>query len=217
MKKGLIFGIIIIAILMAGIFIYQDSIKINSNTIKETTMIEKSLTGKKAAMVIAFRDFRDEEYFVPKEVLEKAGVEVKTVSNKSGRANGAGGGEVEVDLLVENLAPADFDAVVFVGGSGCLANLNNENSYKVIRETIAQGKILAAICISPVILAKAGVLKGKKAAVWNSALDKGPIKTLEENGAIYEAKSVVQDGKIITANGPAAAEEFGQAIAEALK
>jgi protease I len=65
-------------------------------------------------------------------------------------------------------------------------------------------------------LAKAGVLKGKKATVWSSSLDRGPVKILKENGVIYEDKDVVQDGKIITANGPGAAEEFGQKLAEAL-
>jgi len=86
----------------------------------------------------------------------------------------------------------------------------------VARETISQNKVLASICISPVILAKAGVLKGKKATVWSSPMDRGPVKILQNNGAIYEDKPVVVDGKIITGNGPGAAEEFGQAIIEVL-
>jgi protease I len=226
MKNSLIFGVTIIVIivsvvLIAGIFVHKSppEIKTNSNDsnkIKETTMEEKSLPVKKAVLIVAFRDFRDEEYFIPKKILEEAGIEVKTASNKMGQAIGSGGGDTEVDLLVENLNPADFDAVVFSGGSGCLQNLDNESSYKVIRETVSQDRILAAICISPVILAKAGVLQGKKATVWSSALDKSPIKILKDNKAIYEIKSVVRDGKIITANGPSAAQEFGAAILEAL-
>ncbi len=199
MKNSLILNIIIITALFAGIF-----------------MNEKFLAGKKAAMVIAFQDFQDEEYFAPKEILEKAGVKIKTVSNKLGQAIGATDGDTQVDLLLEDFNPADFDAIVFVGGSGCLTNLDNEKSYKIARETVSQNKVLGSICISPVILAKAGVLQGKKATVWSSPLDKFPIKILKENGAIYEAKSVVQDGKIITANGPAVAKEFGQVLLEVL-
>jgi len=172
--------------------------------------------NKKVAIVTAFKDFRDEEYFVPKEILEKAGVEVKTASNQKGTARGADGGEAKVDLLISEINPVEFDAVVFVGGPGCLDNLDNETSYKVIKETVAQGKVLASICISPVILAKAGVLQGKKATVWSSSMDRGPVKTLEENGADYQEESVVVDGKIITGNGPGAAKEFGQAIVEVL-
>ena len=179
-------------------------------------MSANSLKDKKIAMIVAFRNFRDEEYFVPKEILEEAGAEIKTVSTKEGKAIGADGGEVEVDLLVDKLNPGDFDAVVFVGGPGCLQYLDNETSYKIIQKTIAQGKVLGAICISPVILAKAGVLKGKRATVWSSALDKNPINILREGGAIYEDNSVVVDGKIITGNGPQSAKEFGEKIVEVL-
>jgi protease I len=172
--------------------------------------------GKKVVMIIAFRDFRDAEYFVPKEILEKAGIEVKTASNKMGTAIGADGGDTNVDLLVSQINISDFDAIIFVGGPGCLDALDNEDSYKVAKEAVSQNKVLASICISPVILAKAGVLKGKKATVWSSPMDRGPVKILKENGAIYEDKSVVVDGKIITANGPGAAEEFARAIVKLL-
>jgi len=180
-------------------------------------MAEKNLKEKSIVMIIAFRDFRDAEYFVPKEILEEAGAEVKTVSNQKGIAIGADGGEVEVDLLINELNPAEFDGVVFIGGPGAIQYLDNENSYKVAQETVSQNKILASICVSPVILAKAGVLSGKRATVWSSPLDRSPVRILEENEAIYQEKSVVVDGKIVTANGPAAAEEFAKAIITALK
>jgi len=218
----------IIGIIIVGVLIYQNLPK------KEIIMPGKNLENKKIVMIIAFKDFRDEEYFVPKEILEKAGAEIKTASNRIGTAIGADGGEVKVDLLVSQINPAKlddlqsklsrnsiqsisfFDAVVFIGGPGCLENLDNESSYQVAKDTVLQGKVLASICISPIILAKAGVLRGKKATVWSSALDKSPIEVLEENEVIYTAESVVQDGKIITASGPNAAKEFGEAIVEAL-
>ena len=179
-------------------------------------MPEKKLENKKVAMLIAFRNFRDVEYFVPREILEESGVKIKTVSNKEGLAIGADGGEVKVDILLENFKVADFDALVFVGGPGCLQSLDNDNSYKIAKEAVNQGKILASICISPVILAKSGVLEGKKATVWSSPMEKSPIKTLEEGGAVYQEDNVVVDGKLITANGPGAAHQFGHAIVEAL-
>lgn len=179
-------------------------------------MVEKVLEGKKVAMIIAFKDFRDEEYFVPKDILETAGAEVITVSAQAGTAIGADGGETEVQLSIENLNVADFDAIIFIGGPGALKCLDNENSYKVIKKTIAQGKILAAICISPVILAKAGALEGKKATVWSSSLDRGPVRILQKQGADYQEEPVMVDGKIITANGPSAAKQFGETIVSSL-
>jgi len=178
--------------------------------------VEKALAGKNIIMVIAFRDFRDEEYFIPKEVFLAAGANVKTASNQKGTAIGANGGEAPVDLVVSEVDPANFDAVVFIGGSGALKNLDNEDSYNLAKETVSEGKFLAAICISPSILAKAGVLNGKKATVWTSSMDKSAVRILEENGATYQDSPVVVDGKIITASGPTAAEAFGMKVVEVL-
>ena len=207
--------IIVILVVVAGVFIFKNLTKMEVAQ-KEEIIMPKTLENKKIAIVIAFRDFRDAEYFVPKEILEKAGVKIITVSTKLGMSIGADGGDTEVDLLVKNLNVANFDAVVFIGGPGCLQYLDNENSYKVARETIEKNKILGSICISSVILAKAGVLSGKRATVWSSPLDRGPVKILKENGVIYDDKDVVVDGKIITANGPGAAEEFGQKLVDLL-
>lgn len=185
----------------------KEAIKININ---------KPIVERNVIMVVAFRGFRDEEYFVPKEIFQRAGVEVKTASTKLGIALGDEGGEAHVDFLISEVKPEKFDAVIFVGGPGCLQDLDNDDSYRLARETVFQKKILAAICIAPVILAKSGLLKEKKATVWASPLDKTSIKILEDHGAEYVDKNVVRDGRIITANGPSAAEEFAQKILENL-
>lgn len=177
----------------------------------------ETLQNKKIAMIIAFSNFRDEEYFIPKEIFEEASFEVKTVSTKKGTAIGAGGGDTEVDLTFDELNIDDFDVILFVGGPGAYKYIEDEKAHQIAKEAIEKQKILAAICIAPAILAKAGVLEGKNATVWSSVLDKGPIKILEENGANYVEKDVVVDGKIITANGPHAAREFGEKIVEILK
>jgi len=214
MNKNLIFVLIIVILIIGGIFIYKCLTK--KEEIPSEKTMPKSLEGKKIVMIIAFRDFRDPEYFEPKEILEKTGAEIKTASNKMGTAIGADGGDTKVDLLVSEINPVDFSTVVFIGGPGALEALDNEDSYKVARETVSQNKILASICISPVILAKTGVLEGKKATVWSSPLDRSPVRILKENGAIYQDASVVVDGKIITANGPGAAREFGETIVAVL-
>lgn len=174
------------------------------------------ILNKKIAMIIAFIDFKDEEYFIPREFFEKAGIEVVTVSNQSGMAQGISGAEVMVNIKLDDLKVGDYDSIVFIGGSGCLENLDNELSYSIAWKAVEQNKILAAICIAPVILAKAGVLKGKKATVWSDPLYRTPIEILKKNGAIYQDASFVADGKIITANGPQSAEDFTKAIIKGL-
>ena len=219
MKKFAIFFIIILILAIGVYFLWQKvgKIKKEEKSIEPLMTNEQISKNKKIAMIIASENFRDEEYFVPKKILEKGGAEIKTVSDKNGIAQGADGGGAKVDLLVRDVNPIDFDAVVFIGGPGALKHLDNEFSYELARAAIEQGKILGAICVSPAILAKAGVLKGRRATVWSSALDKSTVKILKENGADYVDEDVVIDGKVITANGPSAAEEFGEKISEMLK
>lgn len=168
--------------------------------------------------VIAKNGFRDEEYFIPKEILTAAGHTMVTASNAEAGAVAAGshGGEAHIDTDVADVKATAFDAVVFAGGPGAVENLDNEESYRLIRETVATGKLLGAICIAPTILANAGVLRGKNATVWTSATDKDPIAILEKNGAVYTDASVVEDGNIITANSPKAAHAFAEALAARL-
>jgi len=171
---------------------------------------------KKVAFIIAFRGFKDEEYLKPKAVLESGGVEVETFSNKKGVAIGSEGEGVVVKEL-DDLGVVNFHAIIFVGGPGALDSLDNEKSYAISKETLAQNKILAAICISPVILSKAGVLENKKATAWTSSLNKKPRQILKDNNAIFIDKDVIIDGNIITANGPSAANDFGQKILDSLQ
>jgi len=170
----------------------------------------------KIAIVIAFRNFRDEEYFIPKEVFEKAGAKVTTFSTAVGTAIGVNGGEAEVEKTLDEFNTSDFDAVVFVGGAGARNLIDNQEAHHIAQEMVKADKVLAAICVAPTILARAGVLFGKKATVWSSPMDKSAVKILKEEGALYEEGPVVVDGKIITANGPAAAKEFGELILKLL-
>ncbi len=164
---------------------------------------------KKALFIIASKDFRDEEYFIPYQRLKDNGFEVVTAGDKAGLALGTQGGEAEIRLDLKEVNPKEFDAVIFVGGGGALKYLDNEDSYRIARETSG---VLAAICIAPLILARAGILKGKSATVWTSSMDKSPVGELEKEGVNYSKEDLVIDGKIITANGPLAASKFADVI-----
>jgi protease I len=170
----------------------------------------------KIAIVIAFRNFRDEEYFIPKEIFEKAGGEVTTFSTALGTAVGVHGGETQAEKVLEEFRVSDFEAVVFVGGAGARELIDNPDAHHIAQEAVRANKVLAAICIAPTILAKAGVLFGKKATVWSSPMDKTAVKILREEGVNYREDDVVVDGKIVTARGPGAAEEFALTILQLL-
>lgn len=213
MKKFLLIILIIFIslIIFIGLTVYYSQSRKDNQKISMPT-----LENKKLAIVIAFKDFKDEEYFVPKEILEKAGVQVVTVSSSRGTARGVAGGEVNIDMTIKELTLDDYDGVIFVGGPGAHYHIDDVDFHRVAKEAVDADKILAAICIAPAILAKSGVLEGKQATVWSSSFDRSAVKILEERGAIYQKKDVVVDGKIITANGPGAAKEFGEKIVELL-
>jgi len=167
--------------------------------------------NKKVLMVIAPADFRDEEYFDTRKVLEDAGNKI-TVVNSTGQSSKSSFGKiVKPDKAINDVNEKDFDAVVFVGGSGTRVYFNNQQVLSLANQFNKSGKVVSAICIAPSILANAGILKGKKATSFPSERD-----NINAVGA-YTGKSVEQDGKIITANGPMAAKEFGKKIADALK
>lgn len=179
-------------------------------------MSEQNLKGKKLLMIIAFKDFKDEEYFIPREILENREAEINVASTQKGTALGVSGGEVEVDLNIDEVITDDYDGIIFIGGPGAYNHLTNPQCQRIAKEAVEKNKVLAAICIAPAILAKAGVLQGKKATVWSSALDKSAVKILEENRAQYQDEEVVVDGKIVTSSGPQAAKEFGKKLVEIL-
>ncbi len=172
---------------------------------------------KKIAFIIAFRDFNDEEYLIPKQALETAGFEIVIASSNLGEAIGSYGAEAKIDILMKDLKVKNFAAIVFIGGSGSSKYFEDPNAHRIALEAVLEGKLLAAICIAPAILARAGVLKNKRATVWSSNMDKSFIEILRKEKADYMAEPVITDGKIITASGPAAAKAFAMTVIEKLR
>lgn len=167
---------------------------------------------KRVVLIIAHKNFRDEEYNEPRAVLEGRGFQVTVASSSLETATGMLGAQVQPDILVSDIVVSDYAAIVFVGGAGAAEYWDDPTAHRVAQEAVAQGKVLAAICIAPVTLARAGVLQGKRATVFESATGE-----VQAGGATCTGESVVRDGLIITANGPGAARQFGETIAAALE
>ncbi|MFC1655641.1 DJ-1/PfpI family protein [Patescibacteria group bacterium] len=165
---------------------------------------------KKVIMIIAPENFRDEEYFQTRESLEKKGVEVTVASTQTEAVSGIDKTTVHIDVLVAD-ATTDYDGIVFVGGSGAKVYFNNEKALNLAQAFYEEGKIVAAICIAPLILGHAGILQDKKVTSWEGAREE-----LLGLGADYTGKDVCIDGKVITASGPRASYKFGKKIAKAL-
>lgn len=171
----------------------------------------------KALIIIAQSGYQDLEYEIPKKMLEEAGIEVITASKNIGPCQGSLGGTAQATVSIDEVDVSEYDAVIFIGGPGAVRYQEDVQAHLTAQEatTTPKVKVLGAICIAPTILAKAGVLEGKKATVWNEDGQQG--KLLEREGATYTAQAVTVDGNIVTADGPQSALKFGRKIVELLK
>lgn len=177
-------------------------------------MSEAKLKGLKVALVIAPDQFRDEELFTPKEMLESQGAKTIVASSQLGEAKGMLGGSSTPEVLISDLIEEDLACVAVVGGMGSPQYLwNNKDLHSLLESMHSKNKVVAAICLSGAVLANAGLLKGKKATVYET---KESLEALEAGGANYINEAVVQDGNTITANGPEAAKEFANLIIDQL-
>jgi SagB-type dehydrogenase family enzyme len=166
---------------------------------------------KKAVLIIAGSNFRDEELFETKRALESAKVQTVIASTRTGTITGMLGGRAQADILIGSVLVDDYDAIVFVGGSGAAQYFDDSTALNIARSAAGKSKLLAAICIAPTILANAGVLDGVTATSFPSEQSK-----LERAGALYTGAPLERDGLIITADGPSSAARFGKTIADAL-
>jgi protease I len=88
----------------------------------------------------------------------------------------------------------------------------NKGLVKLVKEASSKGKVIAAICHGPQLLIEADVLKGKKATCYMSV-----ATDLKNAGGIYEDKSVVVDGNLVTSRFPADLPDFCREILKLLQ
>src|SRR5262247_2781657 len=172
------------------------------------------LEGKKVLIVIPHTQFRDEEFFEPKKVLEDEGAKVVVASTAVRACRGMRGGVVQSEITIADAKADDYSAVVLCGGSSVPEFFwNDKKLQELVTAMSAAGKIVAAICLSTVVLAKAKLLAGREATVYFLP---AAIQELKTAGAQYVKETLIIHNNIILAEGPLDSQRFGQAIRSAL-
>lgn len=164
-----------------------------------------------ALLIIAQKGYQDVELDGARKGLQDAGFEVVIGSIKAEECLGKFGGTEEATVGLKDVDIADYDRIGFIGGSGAGNMWQDKEAIRIAQEAFKAGKPLGAICIAPKVLAVAGVLDGKKATMWNEDGDQAGFLAL--HNVEYTGENVTVDGLIVTANGPGAAGEFGEAFA----
>lgn len=171
---------------------------------------------KKALLIIAQKDYQDREYERTRAVLERGGLEITVAGGQGGTCTGRFGGTVQGVLPLAQVNVADYAIVAFIGGGGAEAYVRDPEALRIANEAARAEVILGALCIAPLILAKAKVLEGRKATVWDDGRGTQE-RILTQAGAEVTGDSVTVDGRIVTGNGPEASEEFGRTLVELLR
>ena len=165
------------------------------------------LTQNSCLIFLPKKDFNEEEFTIIKKRLLKASKQVFVTSDDHFFCSGSKGMKVRSDTSFYNVNVNNFGAFILIGGSGSRAYWKNESLHKIIKKFFDSKKVVAAICSSPVILAKAGILQNKKATCYSE--DK---VELINAGIDYQEKNVVVDGNVVTAENAQSALQFAEAV-----
>lgn len=162
----------------------------------------------KVAVILA-GGFEEVEAIAPVDLLRRAKIDCVTVSLTGERlVTSSRAIPVMADRSWDEVDFDKYDGVVLPGGlAGTEKLLADERVIALLRRYAAEGKLTAAICAAPTVLAKAGLLEGRRAICYPG---------LEEklSGAIVTCESVVRDGTVITSRGMGTSVPFGLALVE---
>ncbi len=175
----------------------------------------RNLSGKHVA-ILATDGYEQSELEIPLARLKEAGAQVDVVSPKSGVIKGwhhhDWGRPIDVDRVLAEVPPGDYDALVLPGGQMNPDTLRLEaDAISFIRGFWSQGKVVAAICHAPWLLIDAGLVRGRNITSWPTLrID------LINAGGIWHDVDVVADNGLVTSRRPTDLESFCLKIAEEL-
>lgn len=157
--------------------------------------------------------FEEAEAVIPIDYMRRAGIEVTIVGVGTSMPKGSHGITVMADISEDMFYPSDeIEAVFFPGGGLGVENLSkSETVRRAARLGFGEsdGIIIAAICAAPSILAKEGLLTGKKATCFPDFID--------VLGDSYSDSDVVIDLPYLTGRAAGVVSGFALKLVEMLR
>ncbi len=172
--------------------------------------------GDKHVLIMATDRFEESELFGPLELLRGRGAKVTLASLAMepilGTVHDEPGKTIAPDLLIGDVDPHDYHALLLPGGVGNPDRLRMDAGAVALVRAFAQaGKPVAAICHGPWLLVEADVIRGRRVTSWPS------IRTdLRNAGGDVVDEAAVTDGNIITSRNPDDVPAFTEALIAAL-
>jgi protease I len=119
----------------------------------------------------------------------------------------------KVDVVLDDAVVDDYAALVLPGGvANPDALRTDEQAVAFVRDFVASGKPVAAICHAPWVLVEADCVRGKRLASWPS------VQTdIRNAGGQWVDEQVVIDGNLITSRNPDDLPAFNKELLRALQ
>ncbi|MBR3249844.1 MAG: DJ-1/PfpI family protein [Clostridia bacterium] len=174
--------------------------------------------NKKVAVVLA-NGFEEGEALFVVDIMRRSGIQCDTISIDKITVEGSHGIKVKADRLIKEVNKESYRMLVLPGGQPGADNLRDCGEIIAWVKNFANddSKWIAAICAAPQVLAKAGVIKGKKVTSYPNEKYRQILKEGKYIDNIEEMNEmVVVDGNIITSRGPATTMPFAYKLVEAL-
>lgn len=166
-----------------------------------------------SALVLLAEGFEEIEAVTVIDLLRRAGVEVRTAALHGRRATGSHRITLEADAELEDLQDPLFDAIVLPGGLPGADHLQQDaRVISLLQRYATEDRYVAAICAAPGVLARAGLLDGRRATSYPGFLGTGSAQGIQ-----LETSPVVVDGRIVTSRGPGTAIDFALSLIELLQ
>ena len=147
------------------------------------------------------------------DLLRRAGIKVVSAGLDDQPVQAARGTVLVPDMSLDEAVAQDYDMIVLPGGMPGADHLMNDGRViELVTRMANNGRYTAAICAAPRVLARAGVLDGKRATSFPGAIDVANIPGIQ-----YSEQAVVRDGTVITSRGPGTAMDFALELIEVLE
>jgi protease I len=164
-------------------------------------MADKKLEGMRVA-ILATNGVEQVELTEPRKALEEAGARTTLISTKPGKIKGMNhdqiANEFDVEMLLEDADPEEFDAVLLPGGALNADALRVENgAQEFVRYIDDSGKPIAVICHAPWLLISAGLVEGRTLTSYHTIED-----DIRNAGGNWMDKEVISDQNWVSSRQP---------------
>lgn len=166
--------------------------------------------------ILATDGFEQSELTDPRKALDDAGADTELVSPNSEKIRSWNkkdwGGEIAVDITLDDADPKDYDALVLPGGVINADALRLQpKAVAFVKAFFTANKPVAVICHAPWLLIDSGNVRGRRLTSWPS------LKTdLTNAGAQWTDEEVVMDGNLVTSRRPGDIPAFNREFSRML-